>query len=77
MADCVEGVGMFSAYAESAQALDDWHDGGQVGERPPGRLRRLQPPELARFERAAALVPYLVLHDPDGRPRPLRREGGF
>ncbi len=77
MSDCVEGAGMFTAYAESAKALDDWHDSGQVGERPPGRLRCLQPPELGRLERAAALVPYLVLHDPDGRPRPLRRKGGF
>ena len=55
MADCVDAAGMFAAYAESARALDDWHDGGQVGERPPGRLRRLQPPELGRLERAAAL----------------------
>ena len=77
MADCVEGAGMFAAYAESAKVLDEWHDSGQVGERPPGRLRCLQPPQLGRLERAAALVPYLVLHDPDGRPRPLRRKGGF
>ena len=32
--------------------------GGQ-GERPPGRLRRLQPPELSPLTRAAAMVPYL------------------
>ena len=77
MADCVDGAGMFTAYAEAAKALDAWHDGGRVGERPPGRLRCLQPPELTRLERAAALVPYLVLHDPDGRPRPLRSKDGF
>ena len=77
MDDCVDAAGMFSAYAETAARLDAWHDGGRVGERPAGRLRKLPAPDLSRFQRAAALVPYLVLHDPDGRPRPWRRKGGF
>ena len=77
MDDCVDAAGMFAAYAETARRLDEWHDGGQVGERPPGRLRRLQPPELGRLERAAAMLPYHLLHDPDGRPKPLRRKDGF
>jgi phosphatidylserine/phosphatidylglycerophosphate/cardiolipin synthase-like enzyme len=77
MSDCVEETGMFAAYAESAKRLDDWHDGGQVGERPPGRLRLLKPPELSRLERTAGLVPYLLLHDPDGRPKPLRKKKAF
>ncbi len=77
MGDCVDAAGMFSAYEETARRLDDWHAGGQVGDRPPGRLRRLQPPDLSTWERAAALVPYRVLHDPDGRPKPLREKDGF
>jgi phosphatidylserine/phosphatidylglycerophosphate/cardiolipin synthase-like enzyme len=77
MDDCVEETGMFSAYAESARALDEWHRNGRTGPRPPGRLRRLEPPVLHPVLRAAATLPYLVLHDPDGRPRPLRRKGGF
>ncbi len=77
MADCVDADGMFTAYDDSARRLDDWHDRGQVGERPPGRLRRLKPPELSRLEEAAAMVPYLLLHDPDGRPKPLRKKDGF
>ena len=77
MADCVDPHGFFTAYDESAARLDAWHDGGRVGERPPGRLRRLQPPKLGLLERVAATVPYLTLHDPDGRPRPLKRLGGF
>jgi phosphatidylserine/phosphatidylglycerophosphate/cardiolipin synthase-like enzyme len=77
MADVVDEHGMFAAYVEAAGRLDDWHAGGRVGQRPPGRLRRLQPPEFSMLERAAALVPYLALHDPDGRPRPLRRTGGY
>jgi phosphatidylserine/phosphatidylglycerophosphate/cardiolipin synthase-like enzyme len=77
MEDCVDATGMFTAFEETARRLDEWHDGGQVGDRPPGRLRKLQPPQLSRLERAAATVPYLVLHDPDGRPKPLRKKGGF
>ena len=77
MDDCVDPAGMFTAYDETARRLDAWHDGGRKGERPPGRLRRLKPPELSRLTRAAATVPYLVLHDPDGRPKPLRRKDGF
>lgn len=77
MQDCVGAPDFFSAYDESAHRLDAWHDGGQQGERPAGRLRRLKMPELSRLERLAAMVPYLLLHDPDGRPKPLKRERGF
>ena len=77
MGDCVDAAGMFAAYAEAARRLDEWHDGGRHGARPPGRLRTLEPPELSPLARAAATVPYLVLHDPDGRPKPLRRKGGY
>jgi phosphatidylserine/phosphatidylglycerophosphate/cardiolipin synthase-like enzyme len=77
MADCVDPVGMFEAYAEAARALDAWHDGGRRGPRPAGRLRRLDPPDLGRVARALALPPYLLMHDPDGRPRPLRRSDDY
>jgi phosphatidylserine/phosphatidylglycerophosphate/cardiolipin synthase-like enzyme len=77
MEDCVDAPGMFAAYDETARRLDRWHDAGRVGDRPPGRLRRLQAPDLSRLERAAAMVPYLLLHDPDGRPKPLRRTGKY
>ena len=77
MDDCVEAEGMFAAYDECATALDAWHDGGRQGPRPPGRLRRVRPPELGRLARALATVPYSLLHDPDGRPKPLRRADEF
>ena len=70
--DCVDAQGMFEAYERSAKELDRWHDGGCVGPRPPGRLRRLEPPELSPMTRVAALAPYLMLHDPDGRPMRMR-----
>jgi phosphatidylserine/phosphatidylglycerophosphate/cardiolipin synthase-like enzyme len=77
MADCVEPEGMFTAYAECAAALDAWHAGGRQGPRPPGRLRRLEPPEVGPVTRALAMPFYLWVHDPDGRPAPLRRQDGF
>jgi phosphatidylserine/phosphatidylglycerophosphate/cardiolipin synthase-like enzyme len=68
---------MFDAYAEAAAALDAWHACDGVGPRPPGRLRRLEPPKLGVLQRAVAVAPYLWIHDPDGRPRPLRRADRF
>jgi phosphatidylserine/phosphatidylglycerophosphate/cardiolipin synthase-like enzyme len=72
MADCVEPAGLFEAYAASADRLDAWHAGGRVGERPPGRLRRMPLPPLSRFESWWARLPLEVVHDPDGRPGPIR-----
>jgi phosphatidylserine/phosphatidylglycerophosphate/cardiolipin synthase-like enzyme len=77
LADCVEPAGMFAAFEETAERLEAWYDGGQVGDRPPGRLRRLLPPELGWVRRTLANPVYLLAHDPDGRPRPLRRRDRF
>jgi phosphatidylserine/phosphatidylglycerophosphate/cardiolipin synthase-like enzyme len=77
MSDCVDPAGTVAAFSESAARLDAWYEGGQVGARPPGRLRRMHPPELGRIARALSLAPYLAMHDPDGRPRSLKRSGGF
>jgi phosphatidylserine/phosphatidylglycerophosphate/cardiolipin synthase-like enzyme len=75
--DCIEPQGMYDAYARSAQELDAWHAGGRSGPRPAGRLRKLGPPELSRLQRALATPAYLWLHDPDGRPKPLRKRDAF
>jgi phosphatidylserine/phosphatidylglycerophosphate/cardiolipin synthase-like enzyme len=72
MADCVDPAGLYAAYAASADRLDAWHAEGRVGERPPGRLRRLPLPTLSQFARRWARLPLEVVHDPDGRPGPLR-----
>ena len=77
MADCVDPVGKFDAFSEAARGLDTWHDGGREGPRPAGRLRRLSPPDLGPVTRLLALPPYLLVHDPDGRPHALRRSGGY
>lgn len=68
---------MFATYAASAARLDAWWDGGRTGPRPAGRLRRIEPPGLGLLTRAVASVPYALLHDPDGRPRRLRRADDF
>jgi phosphatidylserine/phosphatidylglycerophosphate/cardiolipin synthase-like enzyme len=75
--DCADPARMVTAFAESAARLDAWHAGGRVGPRPPGRLRRLQVPRLGRLADTLALPAYLLLHDPDGRPAPLRRADRF
>jgi phosphatidylserine/phosphatidylglycerophosphate/cardiolipin synthase-like enzyme len=78
MADCVDPLGMYERFASTARALDAWHENGRRGPRPPGRLRSLQPPpRLGPLAQALGLPQYLVLHDPDGRPGPLRRRDEF
>ncbi|MBC7592791.1 MAG: phospholipase, partial [Kineosporiaceae bacterium] len=75
--DCVDPRGMFAAYADTAAELDRWHANGRVDERPPGRLRRLEPPRIGPLKRALAAIPYRVVHDPDGRPRSIRGTDRF
>jgi phosphatidylserine/phosphatidylglycerophosphate/cardiolipin synthase-like enzyme len=75
--DCVDPEGQFAAFEQAATELDAWHQGGKQGPRPSGRLRRLAVPDLGVLTRVAALPPYLLLHDPDGRPKGLRLRGEF
>jgi phosphatidylserine/phosphatidylglycerophosphate/cardiolipin synthase-like enzyme len=75
--ELADPVAMFDAYAASAARLDAWHEGGKQGPRPLGRLRRQHAPQLSRFARAWALPAYLWLHDPDGRPKPLRQRDAY
>ena len=72
MADCVEPSGLYDVYAEHAARLEAWHRGGRVGERPPGRLRPIPLPPLSAPARLLAKIPLEVVHDPDGRPGPIR-----
>jgi phosphatidylserine/phosphatidylglycerophosphate/cardiolipin synthase-like enzyme len=77
MSDCVDPAGMYDAYAASAARLQAWHEGGCVGDRPPGRLRPIPLSPLSRLTRIWARVPLDVLHDPDGRPGPLRKTAAY
>ena len=76
-ADLRDPLDAFDAFAASAQRLDDWYVGGRRGPRPPGRLRRHHPTPLPPSTMRWAEPLYRILYDPDGRPRPLRREGTF
>jgi phosphatidylserine/phosphatidylglycerophosphate/cardiolipin synthase-like enzyme len=60
----------------SARALDEWHEGGRKGPRPPGRLRPHKAEKLPLFTRLWATPVYRLLDDPDGRPlrKRLRKE---
>jgi phosphatidylserine/phosphatidylglycerophosphate/cardiolipin synthase-like enzyme len=75
--DCREPEDMVATYAACADALESWHAGGRTGPRPPGRLRRLDVPDLPLPTRVWARLPLRVLQDPDGRPRHLRNTGRF
>ena len=77
MADCVDPHDMFDAFAPRPTALQAWHDGGRRGQRPPGRLRPIHRVHLSPVTRAWAGPLYRVVHDPDGRPRALRRQHAF
>ncbi|UQX89026.1 hypothetical protein M6D93_03260 [Jatrophihabitans telluris] len=59
----------FAAFADTAAALDRWHEAGKRGPRPPGRLRNYPAPDLSRRTLAWATPLYRVIYDPDGRPR--------
>ncbi len=76
-AECVDPRGMFAAFAKCAVDLDRWHASGREGPRPPGRLRRLAPPKVGSLRRLLANPFYKLVHDPDGRPKDLRRADGF
>ncbi len=77
MSDCLSATGMAATFAASAARLQAWHDGGRVGPRPPGRLVPLPLPPVSRFSRLWAQPLYRLVHDPDGRPAPLRRRQEF
>ena len=79
MADCVDPVGMFDAFADGRRdALDAWHDGGRQGPEA-GRDGCDGCPRRSWDGRPgpSPCRQYLLVHDPDGRPRPLRKSGGY
>jgi hypothetical protein len=76
-ADLLDPLGGFQAWQATAARLQAWHDGGEQGPRPPGRVLPHQVP-LAPALKARWVPPlYRVAIDPDGRPRRLRHGGTF
>jgi phosphatidylserine/phosphatidylglycerophosphate/cardiolipin synthase-like enzyme len=76
-ADLLDPRSAFEAFAAAAGALQDWHDGGRRGPRPPGRVRPLVEPAMPRSVARWATPLYHALYDPDGRPRRLRQRHAF
>jgi phosphatidylserine/phosphatidylglycerophosphate/cardiolipin synthase-like enzyme len=67
-ADLLDPVETVRAVETATDALEAWHDGGRVGPRPPGRLRRHRPERMRRRTRLWAVPMYRLVYDPDGRP---------
>ena len=74
-ADLLEPVRATQKFRDAAEALERWHQGGERGERPPGRLRshpRFRPPRTTLLW---AEPMYRLVYDPDARPRAMRKAG--
>jgi phosphatidylserine/phosphatidylglycerophosphate/cardiolipin synthase-like enzyme len=67
VADLLDPVGAFAAFAASASRLDQWRSSGTDGHRPSGRLRQYAAPQLGMLTKAWATPPYRLAYDPDGR----------
>lgn len=68
------GLALFNAKAD---ALDRWHQSGQRGPRPAGRVRRHTPKPVSALQRLWAAPLYRLAVDPDGRPRHLKNTTEF
>jgi phosphatidylserine/phosphatidylglycerophosphate/cardiolipin synthase-like enzyme len=76
-ADLLNPIDSFQALAQSAEKLQRWHAAGRSGPRPPGRLHPYQAQPVSATTRVWAHPLYRLVYDPDGRPPPVRRAGGF
>jgi phosphatidylserine/phosphatidylglycerophosphate/cardiolipin synthase-like enzyme len=76
-ADLLDADSFVAALQASADRLEAWHDGGQVGPRPGGRLRPHRAERVPWRTRLWATPIYRMLVDPDGRPLKLRLRKAF
>jgi phosphatidylserine/phosphatidylglycerophosphate/cardiolipin synthase-like enzyme len=75
--DLIDPAQAVAKFHEAASALDRWHEGGQRGPRPPGRLRSHPRVYLSRATKLWAEPLYRTVYDPDARPSALRRAGDW
>jgi phosphatidylserine/phosphatidylglycerophosphate/cardiolipin synthase-like enzyme len=73
----VDGQGAFERWRQQADELDAWHESGERGPRPAGRVRHHRPRPVPTWQRAWAWPLYRNVVDPDGRPRKLQRSHRF
>jgi hypothetical protein len=63
----VDPAAGYEVVRRNALDLQRWHEDGQRGPRPPGRLRPHSPERLPRRHRPWAVPVYRLVYDPDGR----------
>ncbi|RYV49685.1 phospholipase [Pengzhenrongella frigida] len=68
LADLLDPVDGFTAFAAQAARLTAWREGGSLGPRPPGRVTVHRPPPVTEAQRLWAVPLYRTISDPDGRP---------
>jgi hypothetical protein len=73
----VDPVQWFDTLKASADALDEWYAGGEVGARPPGHLRVHPRDHIPPSRRPFLHFLHAWVLDPDGRPRNLRSSGRY
>jgi phosphatidylserine/phosphatidylglycerophosphate/cardiolipin synthase-like enzyme len=74
-ADLIDPADAIATVTAHARALADWHEAGEVGPRPPGRLVPHEPEKVSRLTKLWAVPAYRLVYDPDGRSRRHRRSG--
>jgi phosphatidylserine/phosphatidylglycerophosphate/cardiolipin synthase-like enzyme len=74
LADLSEGLALWRSIANR---LDYWHEDGDLGPRPAGRIRRHTPEPVSRLQALWAAPINRLGIDPDGRPRNLRGTSRF
>ncbi|MGV8965863.1 MAG: phospholipase D family protein [Cellulomonas sp.] len=67
-ADLLDPQEAFEAFRRQAEQLAAWHDGGEQGVRPPGRVLVHDPGSISSLQRVWAEPAYRMVFDPDGRP---------
>jgi phosphatidylserine/phosphatidylglycerophosphate/cardiolipin synthase-like enzyme len=70
------GTGL-ALWRSTAARLDHWHEDGEPGPRPVGRIRRHTPEPVSRLQALWAGPANRLGVDPDGRPRALRGTARF
>ncbi|GAB2909349.1 phospholipase D-like domain-containing protein [Rhodococcus aerolatus] len=76
-ADLLDPMDAVAAITAQVTALERWHDDGEQGPRPTGRLRRHRTPSPAAWLRHLLDPVRREAVDPDGRPYPLRARSRF
>jgi phosphatidylserine/phosphatidylglycerophosphate/cardiolipin synthase-like enzyme len=71
----LDPVEAWAAFRDTAEALDRWHLGDRLGDRPRGRVRPHLRIRLSRTTRLWAEPLYRIIYDPDARTPEMRSAG--